>query len=79
MPTRPAKVQPVTSTTPELAVSPAHEANVPPEATREIVVVAFATTLPAESSTVTTGWVGRITPEVPEPGCVVKINLVAVP
>jgi hypothetical protein len=72
-------VQPVTFTTPELALSPAHEANVPPEALRAIVVEALVTTLPAESSTFTTGWVERVTPEAPETGWVVKTSLVAAP
>ena len=79
MPTRPAKVQFATFTTPDVAFNPEHEANVPPEALRVIVVDAVVTTLPAESSTFTTGWVERVVPEAPEPGCVVKTNLVAAP
>jgi hypothetical protein len=41
--------------TPELALRPEHEDNAPPEAERVIVVEALVTTLPAESSTFTTG------------------------
>ena len=74
MPTSPAKVQFATFTTPEVAVSPVQAANVPPEAIRVIVVEALATTLPAESSTFTTGWVVKTAPEAPEAGWVVKTS-----
>ena len=79
MPTRPAKVQFATFTTPEEAVKPEQEASVPPDAERVMVVVALVTTLPAASSTFTTGWVVSAVPDVPDPGWVVKTNLVAVP
>src|SRR5665213_3164008 len=79
VPTRPAKVQLLTLTTPEAAVRPAHEASVPLEALREIVVVALVTMLPAESSTFTTGCVDRTAPEAPPTGWVVKTNFAGAP
>jgi hypothetical protein len=79
VPTRPAKVQFATFTTPETALSPEHEASVPPEAVSVIVVEALVTTLPAESSTFMTGWVERIAPEVAEAGWMRKTSLVALP
>jgi hypothetical protein len=72
-------VQLVTFTTPAVAVRPAQEANVPLEAVRAIVIEELVTTLPAESSTFTTGWVARVAPEAPPTGWVVKTSLVAVP
>jgi hypothetical protein len=77
--TRPAKVQFATFTTPEIALSPEHEARVPLEAVSVIVVEALVTTLPAESSTCTTGWVGSAVPEALPTGWMVKTNLVALP
>jgi hypothetical protein len=68
-----------TLTTPELALRPEQEAKVPPEALRVIVVEEFATTLPAESSTLTTGSVARAEPEAPPTGWVVKTSFAAVP
>jgi hypothetical protein len=79
VPTVPAKVQFATLTTPETALSPEHEANVPPEAFSVIVVEALVTTLPAESSTFTTGCVERTAPEAPEAGWMRKTNFVALP
>ncbi|HEY5304054.1 MAG TPA: hypothetical protein VIJ86_08355, partial [Acidimicrobiales bacterium] len=79
MPTVPAKVQFATCTTPETALSPVQEANVPPEALRPIVVDALVTTLPAESSTFTTGWVEKAPPETSDIGCVVKTSWLAEP
>jgi hypothetical protein len=79
VPTRPAKVQFATCTTPETALSPEHEASVPPEAASAIVVEALVTTLPAESSTFTTGWVEKTAPDAPEVGSVVKTSLAALP
>jgi hypothetical protein len=61
-------VQFVTLTTPEIALSPEHEAKVPLEAVSVIAVEALVTTLPAESSTFTTGWVERVAPEAPPTG-----------
>jgi hypothetical protein len=40
---------------PETALSPEHEDSTPPETVRVIVVEALVTTLPAASSTFTTG------------------------
>jgi hypothetical protein len=77
--TRPAIVHLVTFTTPETALSPEHAANVPPEAESVIVIEALVTTLPAESSTFTTGSVERTAPEAPPTGWVVKTNLAAAP
>jgi hypothetical protein len=79
VPTVPAKLQFVTLTTPETALSPEHEASVPPDALRVIVVEALVTTLPAESSTFTTGCVERTAPEAPAVGWVVKTSLATVP
>jgi hypothetical protein len=72
-------VQLETFTTPEVALRPEQEAKVPPEALRVMVVVAVVTTLPAESSTLTTGSVARAEPEAPPTGWVVKTNLAADP
>jgi hypothetical protein len=79
VPTVPAKVQPATFTTPETALSPEHEANAPPETFSVIGVEALVTTLPAESSTFTTGSVERTAPETPEIGWVVKTSLMGAP
>ena len=79
VPTTPAKVQPVTVTTPDEAVSPAHEDKVPPEALRVIVAEEVVTTFPLASSTFTTGSVESAEPEAVETGWVVKTNWEAAP
>ena len=72
-------MQPVTLTTPEFAVSPEHDDSAPPEALRVMLVEALVTTLPAASSTFTTGWVARLVPAAAPTGCVVKTSLAAAP
>jgi len=79
VPTSPAKVQPVTVTTPDEALSAAQDDNEPPEAARVIVAEDVVTTLPLASSTFTTGFVVNAEPELVETGWVVKTSFVAVP
>jgi hypothetical protein len=61
-------MQPPTLTTPELAMRPEHDDSAPPEALSVIAVEALVTTLPAASSTFSTGCVARPVPEVPPTG-----------
>jgi hypothetical protein len=72
-------VQPETFTTPPVAVSPEHEASVPPDEVSVIVDEDEVTRLPKTSSISTTGCVVNAAPESPATGCVVKINFVAGP
>ena len=72
-------MQPVTFTTPDTALNAAQVANVPPEALSAIVTDELVTTLPAASSTFTTGSVVNAAPEAPATGWVVKTRRVATP
>ena len=76
--------QPLKEATPLVAdtgaqVSAAPEVPVPLVMARETVVVAEVTTLPAASSTATTGWVPKALPPVVPVGWVVKTSLEAAP
>ena len=79
MPTRPANVQFETLITPAEAVSAEHDDNVPPLAVSVIVCDEEVTTLPPESSTLTTGWVENAAPEAAATGWVEKSSCVAAP
>jgi hypothetical protein len=81
VPTTPAKVQFDTFTTPAVAVKPVQEEKVPVRfvVVRVIEAVDEVTTLPAESSTFTTGWTVNAAPDTPATGWVVKTNLLATP
>jgi hypothetical protein len=79
VPTTPAKVQFDTFTTPAAAVKPVQDDKVPPEDVRLIEAVDEVTTLPAESSTFTTGCAVRAAPDAPAAGWVVKTNWLATP
>ena len=79
VPTRPPNVQFDTLTTPAAAVNPVQDASVPPEAVKLIEAVDDVTTLPAESSTFTTGCVVSAVPAGPATGWVVKANWLAAP
>ena len=51
----------------------------PPEDVKLIEAVDQVTTLPAESSTFTTGWTVKAAPDTPATGWVVKTNWLATP
>jgi hypothetical protein len=75
VPTVPVKVQPVTVTTPDDAVRPEQADTVPPEeAASPMVPENEVTTSPAESSTLTTGWVENADPDAAATGEVVKTS-----
>ena len=72
--TTPAKVQFETVTTPAEAVRPEQAASVPPEDVNVITAVEDVTVLPAESSTLMTGWVVKAVPDTPATGEVVTTS-----
>lgn len=72
--TTPAKVQFETVTTPADDVRPEQAASVPPEGVNVITAVDDVTTLPAESSTLTIGWVVNAVPDTPATGEVAKTS-----
>jgi hypothetical protein len=63
-----------TFTTPAAAVKPVQDERMPPVGLRMIEAVDDVTTLPAESSTFTTGWTVRAAPDAPAMGWVVKTS-----
>ena len=74
VPTTPANVQPDALMTPAAADVPRHEARVPPDVVSVTETVDDVTTLPAESSTLMTGWVLKGEPEALAIGYVVKTS-----
>lgn len=80
VPTTPAKTQLETVMTPNWGTRLVQELIVPLDGTaalKAIGVVAAVTTLLAESSTVSTGWMANCDAESPATGCVVNNNWVA--
>jgi hypothetical protein len=79
VPTTPPNVHPATMTTPVIGTRFVHEASEPADETSEIAPGDVVTTLPAESSTFTTGWVVITESDAPATGWVVKANWVGAP
>jgi hypothetical protein len=75
----PTKVHPLAVMTPDEAVRPEHDDNVPALGVSVIVCDELVTTLPLESSTLMTGSVLNAEPDAAATGWVVKTSLVATP